>query len=75
MNKHSDELKMLGLNISFYRKYRGYSQSKLAEMIDISRTHMSRIETAQCEVSIHILLDICEALQISPKELFDWHKI
>lgn len=72
MNRHIDELKMLGLNISYYRKYRGLSQSKLAEKIDISRTHMSRIETAQCEVSIHVLLDICEVLNISPKDLFEF---
>ena len=40
--------KYLGLNIAYYRKERGISQSRLAERINVSRTHMSRIETADC---------------------------
>ncbi len=71
---HTDEIRKIGLNISYYRRYRGMSQSKLAEMIDVSRTHMSRIETAQCEVTIHTLLDICDALEIDICNLFDFSK-
>lgn len=62
----------LGLNIAYYRKKRGYSQFKLAELVDISRTHMSRIETAECAVSLDVVFDICDALQIPPSKLFDF---
>ncbi len=66
--------KYLGLNIAYYRKERGLSQSALAEMVNISRTHMSRIETADCAVSLDVVFNICDALQISPKDMFDFRK-
>ncbi|MGN1442676.1 MAG: helix-turn-helix domain-containing protein [Acutalibacteraceae bacterium] len=69
-DKRFKQLRIIGLNIAYYRKFRGFSQSKLAEMVDISRTHMSRIETAQCEVSLHVLFDICEVLDIDIRDLF-----
>lgn len=62
----------LGLNIAYYRKERGLSQSRLAEMVNISRTHMSRIETADCAVSLDVVFDICDALGIRPERLFDF---
>ena len=66
--------KHLGLNIAYYRKERGLSQSKLAELVNISRTHMSRIETADCAVSLDVVFDICDALEISPQKLFDFRE-
>ena len=51
---------------------KGLSQLQLAELIDISRTHMSRIETAECAVSLDVIFDICDKLDISPKQLFDF---
>ena len=73
--KHSDSYKQLGLNIAYYRKSKGLSQSRLAEKIDISRTHMSRIETADCAVSLDIIFEICKTLEIAPKQLFDFREI
>ena len=63
---------IFGLNIAYYRKDRGLSQSELAERVNISRTHMSRIETADCAVSLDVIFDICDALEIKPVELFDF---
>ena len=71
-NRHSEKYKYLGLNIAYYRKERGYSQSRFAEIINVSRTHMSRIETANCAVSLDVIFDICDALEISPNRLFDF---
>ena len=65
-----DNYKKLGLNIAYYRKLRGMSQNQLAEKINISRTHMSRIETADCAVSLDVIFNICTALEISPDKLF-----
>ena len=69
-----EKYRRLGLNITYYRKVCGLSQSRLAEMIDISRTHMSRIETADCAVSLDIVFKICDALDIKPKSLFDFRE-
>lgn len=67
-----DKYKSLGLNITFYRKSKGVSQSELAEMVNISRTHMSRIETADCAVSLDVVFAICDALDVQPSKLFDF---
>lgn len=64
--------KNLGLNISYYRKSRGYTQIELAEILGIDRSHMSAIELATVGVSLDVLFKLCEALQISEKQLFDF---
>ena len=69
-----NKYKQLGLNIAYYRKQRELSQIQLAERINISRTHMSRIETADCAVSLDVVFDICDALLISPNKLFDFRE-
>lgn len=69
-----EKYKYLGLNIAYYRKEKGLSQSTLAEMVNISRTHMSRIETADCAVSLDVVFDICDALCVKPSKLFDFRE-
>lgn len=71
-NEQQKKYKYLGLNIAYYRKERGLSQMQLAERIEISRTHMSRIETADCAVSLDVLFDICDALNVNPSKMFDF---
>lgn len=66
-----ERYKKLGLNISFYRKLRGLSQEKLAERVDISRTHMSRIETADCAVSLDVVFALADALGVDTCKLFE----
>ena len=65
---------LFGLNIAYYRKEKGLSQSRLAELVNISRTHMSRIETADCAVSLDVVFDICDALDLKPSKLFDFRE-
>ncbi|MBQ2669260.1 MAG: helix-turn-helix transcriptional regulator, partial [Clostridia bacterium] len=67
-----DKYKLLGLNISYYIKVLGLSQEKLSELINISRTNISRIETADCAVSLDVVFDICDVLDISLEKLFDF---
>ncbi len=69
-----EKYRALGLNIAYYRKQRRISQSRLAEMIDISRTHMSRIETADCAVSLDVVFEICDVLGVSPSKMFDFRE-
>ncbi len=71
-DKFQKNFRRLGLNIAYYRKEKGLSQSQLAEKINISRTHMSRIETADCAVSLDVIFEICDALNITAKTLFDF---
>lgn len=71
-NQQRDKYKYLGLNIAYYRKEKGLSQNQLAELVNISRTHMSRIENADCAVSLDVVFDICDALCVRPNKLFDF---
>ena len=68
-SEHKMRYKNLGLNIAYYRRSRDLSQEGLAEKANISRTHMSRIETAECAVSLDVLFDIANALGIEPYKL------
>jgi len=70
--EHFEEYKKLGLNISYYRKEKGLSQMLLAEKINISRTHMSRIENNDCAVSLDVIFSISKALNIHVYKLFDF---
>jgi len=69
-NTQHQKYKYLGLNIAYFRKERGLSQMQLAELVNISRTHMSRIETAECAVSLDVVFEICDALNVSPDAMF-----
>jgi len=71
-NEQKGRYKLLGLNIAYYRKARNLSQSQLAELANISRTHMSRIETADCAVSLDVVFALCDALDIAPAQIFDF---
>lgn len=74
LEQQRKKYKFLGLNIAYYRKQKGLSQSQLAELVNISRTHMSRIETADCAVSLDVVFDICDILCIEPYKLFDFRE-
>ena len=71
-NKHSEKYIRLGLNISLQRKLKNLTQIELAEKIEISRTHMSNIEAPNVitPVSLEVIFDICDVLNISPEVLF-----
>ena len=70
--KRDEQLKRIGLNISLQRKLKGITQAQLAEMVNISRTHMSNIEAPKVKtaLSIDLLLDIANVLEIEPGILF-----
>ena len=69
---YSEKHRKLGQNIAYYRKDRGYTQMQLAELLDIDRSHMSAIEIANRGVSLDLIFKICDILNLSEKELFDF---
>lgn len=73
-NKSRDEkLIRLGLNICFQRKLKHITQSELAKALNINRSTVSCIESQNnpYRISIDLLLDISEYLQIPPSTLFE----
>ena len=61
-----------GLNVVYYRKRKRLTQMKLAELVDIDRSHISAIELGKVGVSFDVIFKLCEVLHITPKELFDF---
>ncbi len=47
-------------------------QNQLAEALDISREHLAKIETAKRFVSLGLLIDIAEKLDIPVKDFSDF---
>ncbi len=66
------KLKLLGRNIAKARKAKKLSQNELSEMLDISREHLAKIETAKRGISIGLLFKLCTTLNISEQILFDF---
>lgn len=63
-----------GLNVVYYRKRKRLTQMKLAELVEIDRSHISAIELGNVGVSFDVIFKLCEVLEITPKELFDFRE-
>lgn len=61
-----------GLNVVYYRKRKRVTQLQLVELVDIDRSHISAIELGNVGVSLDVIFRLCEVLEITPKELFDF---
>ena len=59
----------IGSKIRAFRKAKGLSQEQLAERIWISTTHMSHIETGSTKLSLPVLVDISEALEVGVDDI------
>lgn len=72
MNKQITKIYSLGRRIFKIRREIGYSQNRLAEILDISREHLAKIETAKRTVSLDLLINIADALNVKVKDLIDF---
>ena len=63
-----------GLNVVFYRKKKRLTQMKLDELADSDRSHISAIELGNVGVSFDVIFKLCEVLEITPKQLFDFRE-
>lgn len=62
-------LKILGQNIAKYRQAKNYSQEKLAELVDLSREYITRVEKGQKNISLKKLFAITDALEVDFSDL------
>jgi len=61
-----------GLNVVYYRKRKKLTQLQLAELVDVDRSHISAIELGNVGVSFDVIFRLCEVLEMTPKDLFDF---
>ena len=74
MTNKTTKLLHLGKNIQNARKKNKLSQNALAELLDISREHLAKIETAKRCISLGLLFKIAETSNLQEKDLFDFEK-
>ena len=74
MTNKTTKLILLGKNIKKARKEKHMSQNTLAELLDISREHLAKIETAKRTISLGLLFLLCEVLEKTEQELFDFNE-
>lgn len=65
----------LGARIKELRKQKGFSQERLAEMIDISQNSLSKIEIGENFLSADTLEKLLQALNINVQQLFDFEHL
>ena len=63
--------RQIGAKIAYYRTLYGLEQNQLADKVHISQSTLSRIERGKYgeNISISLLLDIAEGLEIDPSLL------
>lgn len=65
---NSERLENLSLAIGYYRKKKGYSQERMAELLGISRQHLAAIEAPGMDrgLSFELFFNISTVLEIDP---------
>ncbi len=74
MTNETTKLIQLGKNIQAARKCKLLSQNALAEKLDISREHLAKLETGKRRISLKLLFQLCDVLEIPEMKLFDFSK-
>ena len=69
MYNKTTKLLMLAKNIQNARKAKKLSQNALADMLDISREHLAKIETAKRCISLRLLFKLSTILETSEENL------
>ncbi len=70
--EYKEQYEKLGLNIVYLRKKERLTQLDLAELAEIDRSHISAIELGNVGISMDVIFKLCDALKVTPKELFDF---
>ena len=70
--KNPAHIKAFGNHLRELRKERKLSQQKLADMADVPKITIQRIELAKSSATVDMAVSIAFALEIHPRELMDY---
>ena len=59
----------LGSNLKFLRRMKGYTQTELADIVEVKRSKIASYESAVVEPQFHILLKLAQALDTTVTEM------
>lgn len=62
----------LGIHLRQIRESKNFSQQSLADISNLPKTTIGRIERAEISATISTLVKIADALEIEPKELLNF---
>lgn len=65
---------IIGLNIKIERARKQYTQEYLAEIVDVSTKHLTKIENGQVTTNIYLISKIAKALDVTIDELITEYK-
>ena len=65
-----EKIKLISINIAKFRKQKMISQNQLAELVDVSREHIAKVETARRNLSMNLLFNISSALDVPEYKFF-----
>ncbi|AKQ45823.1 hypothetical protein TH63_09490 [Rufibacter radiotolerans] len=74
MVRHLKKIESFGIHLRKIREDKGLSQQALADMADITKMSILRIENGRNAPSLDMLLSLSEALEIPFLELMDFEK-
>ena len=63
----------IGDRIKTLREKSGYTQNALADKAGVSQTHLRRVELGQADITVGHLQLVCDALEISVKDFFNFN--
>ena len=66
--------KFLGARLKEFRKHKGFTQEKFAELLEIDPKHLSRIECGKTQPSLNLIRNIAKILNVKVHEIFDENK-
>ncbi len=72
MTNETTKLIKFGKNIQNRRKELNLSQNELAEILEISREHLAKLETAKRCISLKLLFKLAEALNTKESDLLNF---
>lgn len=63
-----ERMENLSYAIGYYRKKKGYSQERMAELLGISRQHLASVEAPGMNrgLSLELLFNIASVLEVEP---------
>lgn len=69
--KYSEKMKKIGLNVSYYRKFRSMTQEQLAEKSGISVSFLRKLENPNIFIGVTFekICKLAEALEVTESEL------
>ena len=70
--KNPSAIKAFGVQLRRLRESKNYSHQELADIADVAKITIQRIENAKFTVTLDVLVSLSDALKIPLKELLDF---